>query len=187
VSIGRDEAAQALRDAEAAAERSVSAVGYQRSSGYLILWGVVWGVGNLAAYFSAPRANLIWFVLSLAGVVGSAVLGWRGRKLDRATGGRNAALMSLLIAAAIAGFGAGVGVVSPFHSFAQSEAVICLAVGAAYMVLGSRTGLRMSAVGFVIMVATVVGWVYARDQFFLWMAVAGGGGLILGGVWMRKA
>ena len=80
----------------------------------------------------------------------------------------------------------GIGVISPFSTFIQYEAVICLAVGAAYVVLGTQTGLRMSAVGAVIMVATVVGWIYARDQFFLWMAIAGGGGLLLGGVWMRK-
>ena len=36
------------------------------------------------------------------------------------------------------------------------------------------------------MAATLIGWVLAHDYFFLWMAAAGGGGLILGGLWFRK-
>lgn len=186
MSIGRDEAAQALKDAEAAAGRSVAAVSYQRSSGYLILWGAVWALGNLSAYFNAPGANLTWFVLTAVGVIGSFVLGLRMRRREPGAGPRNSGVMALLIAVAIAGFGMGVSVINPFSSFAQYEAVISLAVGAAYMVLGAQTGLRMSAVGVVIMAATVVGWLYARDQFFLWMAIAGGGGLLLGGLWMRR-
>jgi hypothetical protein len=181
VSIGREEAAQALKDAEAAAGRSAAATRYQQTSGYLILWGLVWGFGNLAAWLHAPDQNLVWFGLTLAGVVGSFILGVR-----RPKSGPGGGLKALLIAFSIAGFGFGVSAINAFHSFEQYEGIMCLAVGAAYVVLGTQTGLRMSAVGAAIMLVTVLSWTYARDQFFLWMAIAGGGGLILGGVWMRK-
>jgi hypothetical protein len=31
----------------------------------------------------------------------------------------------------------------------------------------------------------LIGWVFAREYFMLWSAVAGGGGLVLGGLWLR--
>jgi FtsH-binding integral membrane protein len=184
VSIPREEAAEALRAAEAAANRSTTAVGYQRASGHLILWGAVWVVANVLAYFRAPYGTYLWPALMLFGVAGSFVLGLRA---GRVSGGRSSALTSLLIAAAIFLFSFGVQAVMDVRSFAQAEAIVCLGVGAAYMVLGVSTGLRMSAVGAVVMIAVIAGWVFAREQFFLWLAVAGGGGLILGGLWLRKA
>jgi hypothetical protein len=97
-------------------------------------------------------------------------------------------LKAFLVALAIGGFGASAAVIAPALSFVQYSALGCLAVGAIYLAMGAGAGagLRLSAVGAAIMAATLVGWFFARDQFFLWMAVAGGGGLILGGLWLRK-
>jgi len=184
VSIQPEEAARALRDAEAAADRSATAVGYQRASPYLILWGVVWAAGNLAGFFRMPYGTYAFPALMLLGVAGSVVIGLRAGRDGRR---RNYALQSLLIAAAIMLFSFGVQTVMPTRSFASAEAVICLAVGAVYMVMGAAAGRRLAAVGAVLMIAIIVGWIYAREQFFLWMALAGGGGLILGGLWLRKA
>ena len=47
MTIQADEAASALKAAEAAAGRAAAAHGYRIASSYLILWGVIWTVGNL--------------------------------------------------------------------------------------------------------------------------------------------
>lgn len=182
MTIQADEAASALRDAEAAAGRATAAHGYRLASGYLILWGVVWAVANVASQVSPSLGQNLWLGGVIAGVVGSILLG--RRKGAERSGGRT--WKGLLIAGAIAAFGWGSALVSPPRSFGQGEAVACMAVGAIYIAMGANAGLRLSAVGAAVIAATLVGWFFARDYFFLWMALGGGGGLILGGLWFRK-
>ena len=185
MTIPTEDAANALKDAEAAAGRSQAARGYQQSSLYLILWGVVWIVANVASQASAHAGIIAWNIGALVGVLGSVAIGLRQARANR----RGGVAASLLIALAIGGFGAAASAILPALSFAQYGALACLSVGAIYMAMGARAeaGLRLSAVGAAVMVSTVLGWLFARDYFFLWMAAAGGGGLILGGLWFRKA
>ena len=184
MTIRADEAASALKEATAAAGRAEAAHGYRIASGFLILWGVIWAVANVATQVSLQLGQTVWGMGSLIGMIGSAVLGAR----QRGARGKGGWLKALLIALAIGGFGFGVAIVAPPLSFAQREALACLAVGAIYiaMGLGGGPGLRVSAVGVALIAATIVGWLFAREQFFAWMAVAGGGGLILGGFWLRR-
>jgi hypothetical protein len=183
MTIPADEAANALRDAEAAAGRSEAAHSYHQASGYLILWGMIWIVGNLASQQSEQTGLLAWDIGALIGVAGSVALGVRQRKPRREGGG----VRALLIALAIVGFGTAVSAIAPALSFAQYSALGGLAVGAIYLAMGAGSGgLRLAAVGATMMVATVIGWFLVREYFFLWMAAAGGGGLILGGLWFRK-
>ena len=41
-------------------------------------------------------------------------------------------------------------------------------------------------IGLSITALTLIGYVYIGEGFDLWMAVVDGGGLILGGLWMRR-
>ena len=182
--IDRDEAARALTEAKAAAARSTTAAGYQRVSGNLFVWGAVWIVANVAGFFRMPYGGVAFPALLLIGVAGSLAVGFSGA---RGSARRDNGARALLVAAAVALFCTGVQVVAPTNSLIVAEALICLAIGASYMVLAGALGWRLAAVGAAQMVGTIVGWVYAREQFFLWMAVVGGGGLILGGFWLRKA
>jgi hypothetical protein len=180
--IEREEAARALRDAKAA-NRSTTAVGYGRASQHLILWGIVWAVCNIAGVLRAPHGTYLFPALMLIGVAGSIVVGLRS-----AGGGRlDHAWRSATVAAAVSLFLIGMQVVMPTNSLITAEAMILLAVGTVYMVMGVSLGWRLSAVGAALMVSIIVGWIYAREQFFLWLAFAGGGGLVLGGLWLRKA
>lgn len=66
MTIHPEDAARALREAEAAADRSNTAVGYARSGQHLILWGVIWAVGNVAGFLRLPlgpmrfRSSCCW-------------------------------------------------------------------------------------------------------------------------------
>ncbi len=183
MAIQADEAANALKDAAAAAERSLAAQGYQTASGYLIIWGVIWTAANLACQASLHLGQIAWSVGAAAGAIASFILSAR-QPARRATGGR---VRALLIVAAFLSFGIADALIAPRLTFQQSDAVAALLVGAVYVAMGSSVGLRLSAVGAAVMAATVAGWYVAHDYFFLWMAAAGGGGLIVGGLWFRKA
>ena len=182
----REEAAQALREAEAAAGRSTLATGYKRTSPFLFLWGAIWIVANLCGVAGAPNGGLIWAGLCTLGIFGSIYLGLRLGGTGKGTNGPSA-WRSVAIAGAIFLFVMGMQVIRPTGSFIQYEAQICLAVGAVYMVMGITTEFRMFAVGLVLQLATIAIWIWGRDQFFLWMALVGGGGLVLGGLWLRRA
>ena len=141
-------------------------------------------MGNIAAYLRLPLGPYAFAILMLIGMAGSFWLGVRAGRRDGRR--RNYAVHSLVVGVALALFSNGMMVVAQINSLAVAEAVICMAIGAAYMVMGISMGWRLSIVGFVLMAAVLVGWIYAREQFFLWMAFAGGGGLVLGGLWLRR-
>jgi hypothetical protein len=178
-----DEAAKALSEARATAERSAAAAGYERMSANLFLWGGIWILVNVGGLLRLPHGSILFPALMGLGLAGSLILARRGAtKAAR----KEHLMRTALIAVAVLLFVLGLLVVAPSGSLIQVEAVVCLAIGAVYVAAGASLGLRLAVVGVVQIAATVVGWIYARDHFFLWMAVVGGGGLVVGGLWLRK-
>ena len=55
-----------------------------------------------------------------------------------------------------------------------------------YTVAGLWVGQAFVAIGLGIIALTLVGYFLVGDAFDLWMAFVNGGGLILGGLWMRR-
>jgi hypothetical protein len=185
--IGREDAAQALKAAADAAGRSQRLHGYRGASGFLILWGVVWAVMDVGFYVGPSTGNWLSLVGDLVGVAGSVLLGLR-MKRNRPGGYPVRGIAgALLIALAIGFYSLGMSVISPPHDAGQSQAFAGISVGCAYMVLGAVQGLRLAAVGMAMIVLTLGGWAYAHEYFMLWMAFAGGGGLVLSGLWLRTA
>jgi hypothetical protein len=43
------------------------------------------------------------------------------------------------------------------------------------------------AIGLSISALTLIGYFFIGDAFDLWMALVNGGGLVLGGLWMRRS
>jgi ribose/xylose/arabinose/galactoside ABC-type transport system permease subunit len=93
----------------------------------------------------------------------------------------------LLVTVAIGLNSLSMSVISSPQDAGQAQAMAGISVGCAYMVLGAVQGLRLAAVGLTMIVITLGGWVFAREYFMLWSAVAAGGGLVLGGLWLRTA
>jgi hypothetical protein len=56
-----------------------------------------------------------------------------------------------------------------------------------YTVVGLWVGNAFVAIGLGITALTLIGYFFAGPWFELWMAVANGGGLMLGGFWMRRS
>jgi hypothetical protein len=73
------------------------------------------------------------------------------------------------------------------HDPRQTGAFFPLLIAAGYGVFGSFGAPRVLALGAALAALTLAGFFTLRDIFSLYMAVVGGGGLILGGLWLRRA
>jgi hypothetical protein len=56
----------------------------------------------------------------------------------------------------------------------------------AYAIAGLWFGIAFVVIGLAIAALTLVGYFWAGPWFELWMAAVNGGGLVLGGLWMRR-
>jgi hypothetical protein len=178
--ITRDEAANALRDITQTERRSGEAYGYQRAAPHLIVWGVVWAIGYSLSYLQ-PHWQLTWPVLTVGGVAASF---WIGSRARGKSGGGGKAFGTLI---AIVAFIAALFSVLPPHTGAQIGAFFPLLAALFYALIGIwGGGNRLIVLSVLIAALTLVGFFYLPIYFPLWMAVVGGGGLILGGLWLRS-
>jgi hypothetical protein len=189
MSVSPGQAAAALEEIDRTARRTHMAKGYAIASPYLILWGLIWIAGYGACAIVPPeRWGLAWLPLVAVGAVGSTWLGMRAR--PRAGQG-----------------GAGAG---GFGQSAVMGLAVCVFIGAVYYLFQPRSPLP-----YLVFPSLVAGLVYvlagavARMQRFVWIgagvfavalggyvaapqwtalwAAAGGAGLVLGGLWLRRA
>jgi hypothetical protein len=181
--ISPQEAAEALRDIAKTERRSVSVLGYRMTWPHLILWGVIWlfGYGAMAA---GVTWDYLWATLAAIGTAGSF---WIGYSLSRDQGKRmdwryGATFLAILL------FVSAIFAILPPHSDVQYGAFFPVLVSLYYALIGIWTrGYRMLIAGALLAALTLIGFFYVREHFLPWMTVVGGGGLILGGIWLRSA
>jgi hypothetical protein len=179
MSVTRDAAAEALRLADEAGQRSALLRGYQSAAPHLILWGGVYAVAYTFGYFRPHQAGLAWAVLVPAATIGDALIARRDR------GNINWGRFLGLFATFLAFISATVSVMQP-HNPRQMAAFVPLVVATAYIVLGIGVGRRLVFTGIALGVLTLVGFFALSSIFMLWMAVVGGGALVFGGLWLRQ-
>ena len=180
--ISHDDAAEALREIDRTQQRSTVRYGYRAAAPQLIVWGVVWAAGYSADYFR-PEWRWTWPVLIIIAMALSFWFGARDKSASAEEGWRYAASF-LAIAVFI---GALFSVMQPLSKM-QVGAFFPLLVGLLYAIMGIWTrGTRMLIAGGAMTALTLVGYFVFREHFMLWMAVVGGGGLILGGLWLSRA
>ena len=179
--ISPSEASKALRDLSATELASASAYKYARAAPHLILWGAIWFVGYGLTYLG-PRLSVVWIPLVLVGAVGSGWLGARARPPEQRGDWRRAiATLAAILLALCALF----AVLRPLEA-PRIGAFFPIVIGFAYTVLGIRErATRILILGVAFTGLTVLGFFWVPDYFSLWMAVVGGLGLVLGGVWLR--
>lgn len=189
MNISSEQAAAALRDIEDTQIYSRTLRAYQIGSSHLLMWGVIWVVGYTVTGLT-PYAGLAWPLLIIVGVAGgifvrraqvadlSATAQERWRLMLR----RNALSWLVLMV-----FWAGVYAVMQPHTSNQYCAFPAILMGAIYAAVGVWAALpRYFWLGIGVSALTLAGYFLLAPWFALWMAAVGGGGLILGGLWMRK-
>jgi hypothetical protein len=183
------EAASALREVDETTARTVAMKGYRNASPHLMLWGAIWILGYVLMGIE-PKQNWgwVWLPLDLVGVVGSAVIGSRMRSaVGAGVSPSSLPLAPLMVTMLfIALF-----IVSAYAVFAPttSEPYLvfpALVLGLVYVVAGAWRMPRLAWIGAAVFVATMVGFLFFRPMLPFWIAAVGGGGLVLGGLWLRK-
>jgi hypothetical protein len=174
----------------AAAQRKVSVLqGYAKGAPHFLLWGVLWAIGYAGTEFFPTQAGVLWLAIDAIGLVGSFLLVRANAVPGERSGAGSRAKQSanfIVIALAFVGFIAATYYVMRPDTSAQFGAYPALVMALMYMVIGTLAGARWTVIGVALGVLTVVGYAFMREHFMLWMAIVGGGALLLTGFWMRR-
>ncbi|MBS0387374.1 MAG: hypothetical protein JSR15_02750 [Proteobacteria bacterium] len=192
MNISREEASNSLREIGQAHQRSTVMQNYRHFAPHMLVWGCVWLLAYGLCDFFPDRAGPIWLVASIAGVIVS--LANRKRVRGRVVGTAASVPGSMLaqgwrwvLAAAVlyAFFVASFNVLPP-RSGLQAATFISLFFMFAYMIYGALAGLRVFFIGLVATIAILYGYFSMGSHAYMWLAIAGGGALIVGALWVRK-
>ncbi|WP_420133334.1 hypothetical protein [Rhodopseudomonas sp.] len=179
--IDAKQAAAALSDIDATVQRVRQSRIYELTSLILMQWGTLILVGYLVSYLWPRSAGWVWIAVNIVGVAGTFAIGtWARRRSGVRFDARIPLALLLFLAFGylncyLGHFGAReLGVFWPIY-FMTVYSIAGLWFGRAFVVIG---------VGIIAL--TLIGYFYVGAWFDLWMAFVNGGGLILGGLWMRR-
>ena len=182
--ISKTEAASALTDIESAAFRSRLLKGYHTAGPILMVWGLVWAAGYSAMGLLAPeRWGLVWLVLDIIGIAATILLARRGKSAAKTGSGWKIMAGVLSVMAFYA---------ATFALFQPTSTDAALAypgvvTGLIYAGIGIAFAPRYLWIGAAVFAASLVGYFFFQPWLAFWMAAVGGGGLIIAGLWLRRA
>jgi hypothetical protein len=181
MSLSRDDAAKSLKDIEAAAALSTKLKEYETAAPHFLIWGLVWAVAYATSAAMPELRNTAWPVAVALGVLGSTIAGAFEKGAYRTP-----VWVSAAVAAVITVFIFAIVTVADPQNTREIEALIPLIFAAGYTLAGLFLGVRFFICGVVLGAGTVAGFMWAGPNFGYWMAVLGGGTLILTGLWLRR-
>jgi hypothetical protein len=183
-SIDPKEAASALSDINEIAHRVRQSTIYNFASLTLIMWGVLVLSGNIASYFWPRDGGYIWLALNAVGLAGSFAIGiFESRRTSvHSFDLRMVAAFLLFFAFGIL-WSIGLGHFTPRQLGVFWPTYFMMV----YTVVGLWVGAAFVAIGLGITALTLIGYFFVGGWFDLWMAAVNGGGLMLGGLWMRRS
>jgi len=182
-SIDSSEAASALSDIDSIVRRVRQSRIYDLTSRMLILWGALTFVGYLVTWLSPRHAGYAWVAVYVAGTAGWALIS----ALNRARSGIRSfdirIFVAFLLFIAFGIFSCRLGHFTP----RQMGTFWPLYFMMVYTIAGLWVGLAFVSIGLSIIALTLIGYFFVGEAFDLWMAFVNGGGLMLGGLWMRRS
>jgi hypothetical protein len=181
--IDSHQASSALADITEIGRRVRQSLVYQHASSMLTLWGAVTFTGYSLTFGVPSAALVIWTAAFIAGIGGSVAIGALTRKRDGVSTFDARMLAAFLVFIA---FGCVWSVVGHFTG-RQIGAFWPTYFMLPYIVAGLWVGWAFVAIGAAVITLTLIGYFFAGAWFELWMALVDGGGLMLGGFWMRRS
>lgn len=180
--IDPQQAARALDDIAGVERRTRQALVYGRAGGILMAWGVLVIAGYLSEHLWPSRAAAIWIAVNAGGLAGTAAFSLIGPRAAADRVGRRLIWGLLVLMAygliwslAIGGFG-------PRQLAAFWPTVFMCG----YVLAGIWLGRGFIVLGVAVTLLTLIGYQWFGPWLALWLAVVNGGGLLLGGVWLRR-
>lgn len=184
MSISPSDAERALGEIARVETRSQQRRGYRNGGATLMLWGVIWAVGYTATGLAPHAASKTWIVLSLLGMGVSAVFAAQ-REGGKSAGRRLPQWLGMAAATAI--FVAAVYWLMRPRLAIQFEVMPVLVACWIYAMVGLTRLPRYLWIAGGVFGLTLVGLVYFQPILAYWIAVVGGSGLFVSGLWLRSA
>jgi hypothetical protein len=182
--IDPKEAARALNDIEEIVQRVRQSRTYDIASQMMMLWGVLVFAGNIATFLWPRNGSYIWIGVNAAGALGAIAI-----SVFRFPGAGGPGFDVRMAMASIMFFAFGLLSSVVFGHFGPRElgAFWPIYFMLFYCLAGLWFGRAFIAIGLGITALTLIGYFFVGGgAFLLWMAAVNGGGLILGGLWMRR-
>jgi hypothetical protein len=177
------EAASALSDIDAIVSRVRQSRIYDLASLLLIMWGALTFAGYLVTYLSPRNAGVAWPTVYIAGIAGSFAVSAFGYARTRVHAVDFRMLVAFLLFVAFGSFCCWLGHFTPLQLGTFWPIYFMLV----YIIAGLWVGQAFVAIGLSIIALTLIGFFFIGDAFDLWMAFVNGGGLMVGGLWMRRS
>jgi hypothetical protein len=181
VQIDSKTAEASLADIETVVARLKQSSTYRRTGTIIVIWGVLTAAAYLICQWMPRQASVVWPIDYVLGLIATVVIGWRQQRASANFDWRIVIALLLFV-----GFGficCGLGHFGPRELnvfwpilFMFGYAVAGLWLGRAFVMLGIGVALLAFA-----------GYLFVETWFQTYLAVVNGGGLILAGLWMRRA
>ena len=179
--IDSKEATAALSDIDEMVRRVRQSQTYDIASLIMMLWGGLVFAGNIATYLWFQNGNEIWIALNVTGSLATlAIIYFR-------TGTHSFDVR--MLAAYLLFFAFGYLCTKVLGDFTprQLGAFWPIYFMLFYSIGGLWFGSAFVLIGIGVSILTLIGYFYIGGAaFLLWMAFVNGGGLVLGGLWMRR-
>jgi hypothetical protein len=182
--IDSKQAADALSDIDDIVRRVRQSQIYDTASQLMMLWGALVFAGNLVTYLTPRYADYAWILVYVGGVAGSAAVS----VVNRAKSGVRSFDLRIF-AAYLMFFAFGFFCVNVLGHFTPRQLGTFWPIYfmLMYCMAGLWFGYAFIAIGLAVTALTLIGYYFIGAAFPLWMAFVNGGGLILGGLWMRRS
>ena len=182
--IDSQQATAALADVNDIVRRVRQSQIYHLASLIMIMWGAFTFAGCLVTYLSPRHAGYAWIAVYVAGIAGSTAIS----VVQRARSGVQIfdvrMLTAFVLFVAFGLFVCWLGHFTPrqLGTFWPIYFMLFYTLG------GLWFGHAFVAIGLGITALTLIGYFFVDGAaFLLWMAAVNGGGLVLGGFWMRRS
>jgi hypothetical protein len=181
--IDSRQASEALSEINEITRRVRQSTIYNLTSQMLIMWGALVFAGNIAAFLWPRSAGYIWAVVDALGIAGQFAISAYSypRTRIRTFDMRMFAALLLILAFGIFCCWFGHFTTRQIGTFWPIYLMLF------YTVAGLWFGYAYVVIGIAITTLTLVGYFFIGTWFEPWMALVNGGGLILGGLWMRRS
>jgi hypothetical protein len=181
-SIDPKQAASALSDIDDIVRRVRQSTIYHLASLMLIMWGALTFAGYLVTWLSPRNALYAWATAYVVGIAGTIAISASNRMRTGIRTFDYRMLTAFLLFVAFGMFCCWLGHFGPrqLGTFWPIDFMLV------YTIAGLWVGRAFVAIGLGIIALTLVGY-FLIGEFDLWMAFVNGGGLMLGGLWMRRS
>ena len=181
--IDSQQASEALSEINEIARRVRQSRIYNLASMIMIMWGVLTFAGYLVTYLAPRYAGYGWLAVYAAGIAGSIVVSASQHARSGVRTFDIRMFSAFLLFVAFGFFTNWLGHFTP-RQMGTFWPIYFMLV---YTIAGLWVGEAFVAIGLGVTALTLIGYFFIGDAFDLWMAFVNGGGLILGGLWMRRS